>query len=64
VRLEELGQLKNPMTWGFESTTFRIVPWNLNQLRYRVTLLERLKERKMDMVFGTWNVNVPKGQAH
>jgi hypothetical protein len=25
VRLEKLGQLKNPMTYGIEPTTFRLV---------------------------------------
>jgi hypothetical protein len=37
VRLEGLGQLKNPMTsLGFEPATFRLVALCLNQLRYRV----------------------------
>jgi hypothetical protein len=34
VRLEGLGQLKNPMTSGFEPATFRLVAQCLNQLRY------------------------------
>jgi hypothetical protein len=38
VRLEGLGQLKNPMTWSVESTTFRLVAYCLNQLRYHVPL--------------------------
>jgi hypothetical protein len=36
VRLEGLGQLKNPMTsLRIESATFRLVAYCLNQLRYR-----------------------------
>jgi hypothetical protein len=39
VRLEGLGQLKNPMiSTGIEHATFRIVAQCLNQLRYRVPL--------------------------
>jgi hypothetical protein len=39
VRLEGLGQLKNPMTSsGIEPATFRIVAWWLNEQRYRVIL--------------------------
>jgi hypothetical protein len=37
VRLEELGQLKNPVTSsGLELATFQLVAQRLNQLRYRV----------------------------
>jgi hypothetical protein len=37
VRLEGLGQLKNPMTSSeIEHTTFRLPAQSLNQLRYRV----------------------------
>jgi hypothetical protein len=37
VRLEGLGQLKNPMTSsGFEPATFRLAAYCLNQLYYRV----------------------------
>jgi hypothetical protein len=37
VRLEGLGQLKNPMTSsGIEPATFQLVTQCLNQLRYRV----------------------------
>jgi hypothetical protein len=37
VRLEGLGQLKNPETsWGIEPATFRLVAKCFNQLRYRV----------------------------
>jgi hypothetical protein len=37
VRLEGLGQLKNPMTSsGIEPATFRLVAYCLNQLRYCV----------------------------
>jgi hypothetical protein len=37
VRLEGLGQLKNPMTSsGIKPATFRLVAECLNQLRYRV----------------------------
>jgi hypothetical protein len=34
VRLEGLGQLKNPMTSRIEPATFRIVAQCLNKLRY------------------------------
>jgi hypothetical protein len=37
VRLEELGQLKNPTTsFGIEPTTLQLVALCLNQLRYRM----------------------------
>jgi hypothetical protein len=37
VRLDGLGQLKNPVTSsGIEPATFRLVALSLNQLRYRV----------------------------
>jgi hypothetical protein len=37
VRLEGLGQLKNPMSsLGFEPATFRLVAQFLNELRYGV----------------------------
>jgi hypothetical protein len=40
VRLEGLGQLKNPMTsLEIEPMTFRLVAQCLNQLRYRVPLV-------------------------
>jgi hypothetical protein len=36
VRLEGIGQLKNPITSsGIELLNFRLVAWCLNQLRYR-----------------------------
>jgi hypothetical protein len=39
VRMEGLGQLKNPMTSsGIQPMTFRLVAWCINQLRYRVPL--------------------------
>jgi hypothetical protein len=38
MRLEGLGQLKNPMTSsGIEPATFRLAAYCLNQLRYRMT---------------------------
>jgi hypothetical protein len=41
VRLEGLGQLKNPMTSsGMEPATFRLVAYCLNQLRYRVSRIQ------------------------
>jgi hypothetical protein len=40
MRLEGLDQLKNPMTsLGIEHTTFWLVAYCLNQLRYRVSLM-------------------------
>jgi hypothetical protein len=36
VRLEGLGQLKNPMTSGTEPATFRLVAQCLNQVRYYI----------------------------
>jgi hypothetical protein len=37
MRLEGLGQLKNPViSLGIEPATFRLVAYCLNQLRYRV----------------------------
>jgi hypothetical protein len=37
MRLEGLGQLKNPATsWGIDPATFRLVAQCLNQVRYRV----------------------------
>jgi hypothetical protein len=36
VRLEGVGQLKNPMTSGFEPATFCLAAQCLNQLCYRV----------------------------
>jgi hypothetical protein len=39
VRLEGLDQLKNPVTSsGIETTTFHLVAYCLNQLRYRVKM--------------------------
>jgi hypothetical protein len=35
VRLDGLGQLKIPMTWGNEPAPFRLVAYYLNQLHYR-----------------------------
>jgi hypothetical protein len=47
VRLEGLGQLKNPMiSSGIEPATFELVAC-LNQLRYRVHMLEKRGEIKM-----------------
>jgi hypothetical protein len=41
MRLEGLGQLKNPMTsLGIEPATFRLVAQFLNQPRYSVPPLE------------------------
>jgi hypothetical protein len=37
VRLEGLGQLKNPMISGNEPATFRLVAQCFNQLRYRMS---------------------------
>jgi hypothetical protein len=46
VRLEGLGQLKNPMTsLGIEPSTFRLLAQCLNQLRYQT-----IKEKKFQDV--------------
>jgi hypothetical protein len=40
VRLEGLGKLKSPVTSsGIEPTSFRILSYCLNQIRYRVPLV-------------------------
>jgi hypothetical protein len=45
VRLEGLGQLKNPTTWsGVEPTIFRLAAYCLNQLRYGVPQDVRITE--------------------
>jgi hypothetical protein len=37
MRLEGIGKLKNSMSlYGIEPATFRIIPYYLNQLRYRM----------------------------
>jgi hypothetical protein len=49
MRLEGLGQLKNPMTLsGTEPATFRLVAWCLNQLCYRVPLWHTIRTEAYD----------------
>jgi hypothetical protein len=65
VRLEGLGQLKNPMiSTGMEPVTLRLVAWGLNQLRYRVSRLAVTiisKERVQNIQ--TCNCEAPKISA-
>jgi hypothetical protein len=42
LRLEWLGQFKNPITMEIEPATFRLVAQYLNQVRYRVSPLTKL----------------------
>jgi hypothetical protein len=52
VRLERLGQLKNPVTSSvIELATFRLVEYCLNELGYRVPLIIRGNRKKIKI---TW----------
>jgi hypothetical protein len=57
VQMEELGQMKSPMTSSvFEPTSFRFVPLCLNQLRYVKYAYECINYYYIDLII--INVNV------
>jgi hypothetical protein len=59
VRLEELGQFKNPMTSEMEPANSRLVAYCLNQLRYRMTPTNFLERKKQNIFYVkcTFSVN-------
>jgi hypothetical protein len=59
VRLEVLGQLKNPVTsLEIESATFRLVAMCLNQIRYRVLLMDHILRNMKQSVITLFDVHI------
>jgi hypothetical protein len=56
VRLEGLGKLKKSTSSGLDPATFRLVAYDLNQLRYRVPRLYHIPSNIFQKFF---QLNIP-----